>query len=278
MEKKIPLTYNIPFRLLNNEMRFCFLRELALNGAEHVVLGQHLFTAMMAEPGLGAQVASEMEKCGLTFKDAHAPTGEYWNLGSALLSERKSLLLRQKVTLETASLFNVRTVTMHMGKRAPELSEEAFYDLVFSALDELLPFAEERGIILCVENGYAFKGFPHAVLKVKEKFPVDSLGFCFDAGHANMVTHPETKVKNQEIDTLQILNAMLPHIVNCHIHDNDGMHDQHTLPGWGTADWGQIVSLLKKAPRLQVIQSEVNIPANGVAVRELVETFERLFR
>ena len=278
MEKKIPVTYNIPFHLLSDEMRRCFLRELALNGAKHVVLGQSLLTMLIERPELLQQIASEMEENALAFKDAHAPTNAHRDLGCAFAAERKGVLLRQKLALETAAFFNVKTMTVHLGKRAPELSEESFYDMIYSALDELLPFAEERKITLCIENSYARKGFPGALFKIKEKFPVDTLGFCFDAGHANIVCDPETKEKVQGIDSEEILTAMLPHIVNCHIHDNDGSRDQHDLPGRGCADWPRIIAQLKKAPRLQVIQSEVAIPSNGVAVRELVETFERLFK
>ena len=92
-----------------------------------------------------------------------------------------------------------------------------------------------------------------------------------------MRTAPDPARQNGNFCALDFLDAMLPHIVNCHIHDNDGMHDQHDLPGRGCADWNKIVALLKKAPRLQVLQSEVAIAGNTVAARELVETFERIF-
>ena len=55
------------------------------------------------------------------------------------------------------------------------------------------------------------------------------------------------------------------------------MHDRHDLPGRGCVQWQKLVPLLKSAPRLQSVQSEVHMAVHGVAVRELVETFERLF-
>ena len=41
-----------------------------------------------------------------------------------------------------------------------------------------------------------------------------------------------------------VLDRMLPHIVNCHLHDNDGTDDQHLLPGDGTLDWTAVAALL----------------------------------
>jgi len=45
--------------------------------------------------------------------------------------------------------------------------------------------------------------------------------------------------------------------VTCHLHDNDGSDDTHSMPGDGTINWNKVIPLLRKAPRLQVIQSEV---------------------
>ena len=74
-----------------------------------------------------------------------------------------------------------------------------------------------------------------------------------------------------------ILEKMLPHVVNCHLHDNNGIADQHLNIGCGTVDWQHIISLLKKAPRLQVVQSEV-LMGQPCAVRELCNTFQQLWK
>ena len=39
---------------------------------------------------------------------------------------------------------------------------------------------------------------------------------------------------------------MLSYVVNCHLHDNNGIEDLHGNIGIGTIDWKHIVSLLKK--------------------------------
>ena len=75
----------------------------------------------------------------------------------------------------------------------------------------------------------------------------------------------------------EILPKMLPHIVTCHIHDNNGQYDYHQNIGSGTINWQEISTLLKQAPRLKAIQSEV-LPFNAkVSIRELCESFQKLF-
>ena len=277
MKTFLPVSYNIPFPFIPDEMRKTFLHELAVNGAKYVVLGSGLLPELMARPELPEIIGSEMRNEGLEFMDAHAPYGPHWDIGAPFESERPARMLRMKLAIELAAFFKVRTMTLHMGKLHEGMRAEERFANVCRSLEELLPFAESRGVTLCVENGFAYLGFPQNLLAVKKEFPTDALGFCFDAGHANMKFAPDPEKQAWEVDEEAFLDAMLPHMVNCHIHDNDGMHDKHDLPGRGCADWERIVSKLKKSPRLQVIQSEVNLRSNIVAVRELVGTFDKIF-
>ena len=274
--KNIPLTYNIPFNLFTDELRRCILREFALNGAKHLVLGTTLIGMTMSDPELLKKVDKDMESAGLSFCDSHAPYGHHWDLGCVFEDERPALLSRIKTVIETVAFFNVKTMTIHMGIPSEGVSLEKHFANVCASLEELLPYAEERGVIICVENTFAWRGLHENLFKLKEIFPTDTLGYCFDSGHSNMTTKPET-LEKAPLDSFGFIEHMLPHIVNCHIHDNDGMHDRHDLPGRGCVQWQKLVPLLKSAPRLKSVQSEVHMAAHGVAVRELVETFERLF-
>ena len=59
--------------------------------------------------------------------------------------------------------------------------------------------------------------------------------------------------------------------------NNDGIGDHHTIPGKGNVNWREILPLLLSAPRLKVLQSEVQMFRNGLCVKETVESFERIF-
>ena len=75
-----------------------------------------------------------------------------------------------------------------------------------------------------------------------------------------------------------ILEKMLPHIVNCHLHDNDGFEDSHKLCGKGNVDWKKVISLLKTAPRLKNIQCEAISSKHAFSVREMIESTSAVLR
>ena len=70
---------------------------------------------------------------------------------------------------------------------------------------------------------------------------------------------------------------MLPDIVTVHVHDNDGMCDKHALPDKdGTIDWKQMYQVLKRAPRLLSLQSEVEITDPG-ELQPVMQTLQNLW-
>ena len=155
--------------------------------------------------------------------------------------------------------------------------------LTQEALSELLPEAEKCGITICIENIWFRINTPDMLLKIKSHFPTPNLGFCYDAGHANLMTNGRafadgaaSKAWGMFGETPDwddpILEKMLPHIVNCHLHDNDGFEDSHQLCGKGNVDWKKVVSLLKTAPRLKNIQCESISTKHAFSVKEMIET------
>jgi sugar phosphate isomerase/epimerase len=69
---------------------------------------------------------------------------------------------------------------------------------------------------------------------------------------------------------------MLPHVTTCHLHDNNGVHDQHLLPGRGTIDWGHVIGLLRTAPRLKCFQNEVIPVRTGASIADVCRVFTEL--
>jgi hypothetical protein len=72
------------------------------------------------------------------------------------------------------------------------------------------------------------------------------------------------------------LGALHGHVVNCHLHDNQGFLDTHILPGQGSVDWKKIMPQLKSCPRLKCIQSEVIPLRTKTPIRTLCDTFRKL--
>ena len=291
----VPITYCFDFNL-NESLRPYMMDELARNGIKNIVLSEFFIEKILSSTGYIDALKKETADCGLKFVDAHAVFGHNNDLNTPDKAKRKLMIQRELLTLEICAEMGVDTITKHVGYEAnyePHLwSVDQNVERIEEALAQLLPTAEKLGITICIENIWSSVSTPEVLMRIKKDFPTDALGICFDAGHSNLCAkgylhegnnsvHRAVwqKVFNKEPDwDDQICEKMLPEIVTCHLHDNDGGKDQHLLPGKGNIDWNRISGLLKQAPKLKYIQSEVSVVPNRVSLQELRETFERMFQ
>ncbi len=286
----VPVTYVVDFGFSDAKTRQFILHEFADNGAENLVLSCWLIDEIMRDYKLAKQLQQEMDAEGLHFVDAHAPFGNVLDMNCPDPDFRPQMLLRQKLAIRIAASFGIKTITIHPGSDRffPEIPLEKHYDLMRDGLDQLLPEAERCGLTICIENSMSRAACPSAVVMLKNEYPTDTLGLCYDSGHANQLVmgryHPEAKVrqfwKTVGVDEPEwddhILEKMLPQMVNCHLHDNDGSGDSHSLPGEGNVNWNEVIPALKKAPRLQVIQCEVKMAAHHYSVKQVCRKFAEL--
>ena len=269
----VPVTFVPQFGGADERMRKFLLHEFADAGAKHLVLSSELIKAVMADHKFAPQLEKELAAEGLSFMDAHAPFGNILDMNCPDPDFRPQMLLRHRLALEIAASLGVKTITIHPGSSRfhPEIPLEKHWDLMRDGLDRLLPEAERCGITICIENSMSRAAAPSVVVMLKKEYPTDTLGLCYDSGHAHQLVagrdHPDAKVREYwrqagsdepEWDD-HILEKMLPQTVSCHLHDNDGSDDTHSLPGDGTINWNEVIPALKKAPRLQVVQCEVKI-------------------
>ena len=289
----VPLTFYFNFWQIDSQVRPWLLAEMADAGARHLVLTDCLLREILRNaPELNA-LEKEMADAGLDFVDSHAQFGIEIDMNLQNKAQRRAMIARHKLALEIASYFHVKTMTIHIGNnRTQELASiplQSHIDMVSDSLAQLLPLAEELGMTICIENIWTQTTTPERLLAWKKEFPTDALGFCYDAGHANIMSkgklYPEgaanTSWKYTTPNTPQwddhIIDKMLPEIVTCHLHDNTGERDQHNLPGNGNVDWQNIRNKLMTAPRLKCIQSEVSVSPNQIPLRRLIGKFEELF-
>ena len=294
MSAPAPISYLFDFLSYPENLRKCRLNEFAANGAKHLVLSSPLLKHLIAHPEQAKKFAGELTESGLSFGDAHAPYGMHWDLICVFEEERPALFIRQKMALIMAAELGCKTITMHTGADHlfPEIPAEKHLSRACDMLEKLLPEAEKLNITIAVENGWGKLTSLDALLYLREKFPSPNFGFCYDSGHANIMdsgrlhTEGEAYLRWNAVgvavppweDAVVRLERMLPDVVNCHLHDNYGNKDQHHLPGKGNVKWDKIVPLLKKAPRLQAVQCEVNLERNALPVKAVTEAFDKLFK
>ena len=283
---KVPVTYLFAFEFTDERSRRYAMHDFACHGAKHLVLCDALFEMIFGNFKLEKKFLDEMAAEGLSFCDAHAPFGTGLDMCTPDEALRPQMLLRHRLALQICAEMGVNTITIHTGteKAFPDYPLEVQYDAVRRSLDELLPMAEKLGITICLENIWYRLTTVDRLLGLKKLFPTDKLGFCYDSGHANVFakgwTPDATAWRNwtpvpPELDD-HVLEKMLPEVVSCHLHDNHGFRDEHLLPGRGNIDWKHIIGLLKQAPRLACIQSEVSTINQCVTPGELCAAFREL--
>ena len=286
----IPLTYLYTFGTLDERMRRLAMEEFAVNGAKHLVLSDGLFKMISGDPKLYLKIQYEMRDAGLSFVDSHAPFGGECDPAIPVPEYRRQMLARLKFTLQLARDFGVDTCCVHVDSTVyPEYTMQQHFDAARRTLDEILPVAEKLGVVICLENIFKPLNTVDEILTLIKEFPSPCLGACFDVGHANIMEHGMPYPDCVACDRFgkvgmpvrwehDVLDRMLPYIVNCHLHDNHAEKDDHDLPGRGTVDWAATFAKLRTAPRLRSIQSEVITSKHAIPVRTLVETFEKLRR
>ena len=293
--KNIPLTHLVDIGGLTPAFRRLMLREYAVNGAENVVLSHNHFGGLLASEN-PAELLDEYKKetadAGLKFVDAHAVFGPDKDLNCPIPELRPAMLERQKKCLAWSAECGIKTITIHTGNPSyPGISLETFHRYAIESLEELLPLAESLDITICIENIWFPTNTPGRLLDMFSHFNSKHLGFCFDSGHANIMAHPTENPESRAVIgwggmgipvqwSFDELEKMLPHIVNCHLHDNNGITDRHQMPGNGDVNWPDLLETLAGAPHLQCIQNEVVYPLyeNNASIREICGKYNELLR
>ena len=258
--------------------RRLIFHEFAANGAKHLVLHSQMMGSIMAHPDLAEKLTKEILDEGLDWVDSHAMSSRYWDLNCIIPERFGQIVAHRRLELAIAADMGVKTMTIHLGNSfAPEDADESVkmqYDNVCRALGELLPYAEKCGVVVTIENIWTKLNTPEMLWKIKGKFDTPYLGLCYDAGHANYVAKGrDLQIPNDP----EVLEKMLPGIVNCHIHDNDGLFDKNFAPGTGNVDWDHVASLLAKAPRLACIQCETLPVLLKESVRDICDGMRKIF-
>ena len=289
---RVPVTFYYDFDQICEKMRPYVFADFARSGAEHLVLTDALIQQIFNKPGLEDTLLREIGNAGMSFCDGHAPFGPLLDMNCPWVEKRPAMIARLKLVLEICRYMKVETVTIHLGNNhfepAWNYSEDVHIGWMKETLSELLPVAEKLGLTICIENSWFSVNTPDVINALKAEFPTDALGICYDSGHANIMDNGRKyatgnawrgwKAAGKDLPVWedQALEKMLPDVVNCHLHDNSGWSDAHALPGSGCIDWKHIITLLKKAPRIKVIQSEVAPQRANVNIPELVAAFDRL--
>jgi sugar phosphate isomerase/epimerase len=183
------------------------------------------------------------------------------NIASHNPGQRRESIHQLKETIVLAEELGGQIVTVHPGRvaffrllsddNASPYSLKAMkgeaYQFLLDGLGECALFAQERGVVLCVENmGHLPNDTIHTVEELRQL--VDgvahpSLKVTLDLSHAN--------ISGGISNSIQILQ---PHIRHIHMSDNFGRESSHFELGTGNIDLTPAVDYLRKFDGMIVLE------------------------
>ena len=133
-------------------------------------------------------------------------------------------------------------------------------------LTYLIPECEKDGVIVCLENmpmtAHRISRIP-MIVRAVEKVNSPYVGICLDTGHCNVFGD----------DLGEMVRASAKYLKVLHVHDNNGQHDQHLVPFYGTANWKSFTDALREIHFAGTMSLESNGPSFDLPlpIRESME-------
>lgn len=178
------------------------------------------------------ELRARAEARGLSFLQAHAPFNSSFS-DEARTEKRFHEIV---VSMKNASLLGVKNIVVHPYQHLTFWEDgipDRLFEINMKFYRRLLPYAEEYGIRICTENMYQQEGVivqhstcskPYDMNRYFDEMNHPLFGCCLDIGHAVLVREdPSAFAREMGKERLACL----------HVHDVDGMHDNHTLPYFG---------------------------------------------
>ncbi len=195
----------------------------------------------------------------------HAPFADI-NIASPSKPMLKASLKRLTQSISYANTINAELMVIHPGSKTgiSMFYPEADWKQNVQSLKVLRKTADDYGVKLAIENLPEKYGFlMNSPVAFQRLYKETNLHFAItlDFGHANLEKQIEP-----------FLTEMSNQLVHLHVSDNFGEVDQHLGIGYGTINWRNIVSTLKKNDFKGTVMAEV-----VEHVEESVQKLRQLF-
>lgn len=241
MRKAIQIAYNEQFA---NECRCAAeagFRHIAVNYTE--ILGK----TEDEWKRITEDIQAILEQNGLSCVQSH-PHYYYPFASSEDVDERMEFDIRQSIISSAAvgadyCVIHPKTSVTSGYRPSVSLEDNKKW---FSAL---LDCAVKHGTKIAAENlpifpsarciRPLFSSNPDHLIDLVDFFRSDSIGVCWDFGHANLTRGEE--------DQAVMIEALGERIKCTHVHNNWGVRDDHAPPLYGNIDWSTAMSALAKS-------------------------------
>ena len=197
------------------------LRSCGLNQTEIFTTEKTLADAL--------EVAEMLRKEGITPISLHAPFTREISLSTLDPLRRLASVEKGLAAVAAASAAGTETIILHPSndvRNIPLRGEHS--EALTESMRTLCAAARDKGLRVAIENmpsGELGASLVEIADLVRAS-GIENLGVCVDTGHANM-----------NKDLIPGVAAAGDRLFALHVHDNDGLKDQHLPVFAGTADW-----------------------------------------
>lgn len=152
-------------------------------------------------------------------------------------SIRKATKERIKQVFDLAYFFKPVSVVCHpsFDKRYYISNENIWLENSVNTWEYFSQIADETGTIIALENVY--ESDPHNLRLLFDALSSPNICFCFDTGHFNVFS---------SVSLDDWISSLGSRIGQLHIHDNNGMLDEHLPAGNGTFPFSQLFAMIRK--------------------------------
>jgi len=202
------------------------------NGFEYYEVASRKIFNLKPEIIKKAKWISERYNISLNF---HIPY--FLEISSYIPGISEIVLKFAKKEIVLANKCGAKIITIHSGYKEAVLDEN--FKVLIRNLREIIRLGRKHGVEIGLENS-TFKGGglcanPEEMLKAFNS--LKDLKMVFDIGHANTTG----------LDVIKYFKKVKDHIINIHIHDNNGEEDQHLLIGEGNINFKKFLKECKKS-------------------------------
>ena len=189
--------------------------------------------------GTWARLVKGLRECGASLS-VH-PAAWDTNLTSETKAIRDATMRLHVDTIRFAAEIGAHQVVLHPGfSGSPAFDKAEARSRARAATEALIAVAKPLGIKLAFEN----VGYHGSSIYSFEEFSValegldDTVGYLIDTGHAHI----------NGWDIPKLIRRVSGRLYGLHIHDNDGLSDQHLPIYGGNIEWQGIFDAMKSAP------------------------------
>ncbi|MBN2009075.1 sugar phosphate isomerase/epimerase [candidate division KSB1 bacterium] len=231
-------------------------------------------TVSPADIDLAKQIAKSvgLELC------VHAPFIEM-NIAAFCKGIRDESIRYVKRSIDFCAAIGAETLVVHSGDYTYQLptgssrhNNEGMrrqWFLNIDALKQITDYADEHGIIVCLEN-LGFKSVDQTIadlLEIREAIG-KSLKFTLDIGHARLNVPGGVK------EAIRLFGDNVRHI---HFTDNNGKYDDHLPIGDGNFDYSGFVDYINAFPHIVTLEV-VSIGVDPGPARKSLEYFKTIWK